>query len=194
HADRLAFQEWKPVLHGLKDIAVVAAFDTTLKGPLTHVATGLHLKSSAGGIDGSLVLDTTVPGWHGAGTLDVANIDLTGWLNRAHRASDITGRVTFALALDLGRHFPRGTYAFAGPHVRFLEYEADDVKAHGTITAADVRVAGATARAYGAEVSTTSGAIGIDHPFPFRFAGSATHVDLRVVPQTVPVPHVESTL
>ena len=34
--------------------------------------------------------------------------------------------------------------------------------------------------------------IGIDEPFPFQFHGTATGVDLRRVPDSVPVPHVES--
>src|SRR4029450_2019526 len=52
----------------------------------------------------------------------------------------------------------------------------------------------APARAYGARVTTHDGSIGIDSPFVFRFQGRVTEVDLRNVPPTVPVPHVESTL
>ena len=38
------------------------------------------------------------------------------------------------------------------------------------------------------------GKLGIDDPFLFHFQGTATAVDLRRVPATVPVPHVESAL
>jgi hypothetical protein len=55
-------------------------------------------------------------------------------------------------------------------------------------------VADATAAAYGAHVRLTDGSIGIDAPFPFRFQGTATGVDLRRLPKTIPVPHVESVL
>ena len=194
HAERFKFQEWAGVIHGLRNIAVDAAFDTTLTGPLTRLDTTLRLQSTAGTIGGSLVLDTTVPGWHGAGTLDVARLNLAGWLNRRDRPSDINGRVTFDLALDLGKHFPRGTYAFAGPHVSFMEYAADDLRARGIITATDVHIEHATARAYGSAMTTASSSIGVDEPFPFRFQGTAANVDLRRVPQTVPVPHVDSLL
>lgn len=194
HADRFKFQEWAGVIHGLKNIAVDAAFDTTLKGPLTKLDTRLRLQSTAGTIGGSLVLDTTVPGWHGAGTLNVGRLNLAGWLNRRDRPSDITGRVTFDLALDLGRHFPRGTYVFSGPHVSFMGYAGDNLRARGVITATEVLIETATARAYGAAVTTAASSIGIDDPFPFRFRGTANGVDLRIIPPTVPVPHVASLL
>src|SRR5262249_13837256 len=48
--------------------------------------------------------------------------------------------------------------------------------------------------AYGARVTLTAGTIGLDDPFPFTFKGNAAAVDLRRVPPTVPVPHVESVL
>src|SRR5436190_21049777 len=194
HADRFRFQEWAGVLHGLRNIALDAAFDTKLSGPLTRLATTLRLESTAGAIAGSFALDTTVPGWHGSGEVNVKRLNLAGWLNRRDRPSDITGHVTFDLALDLGRHFPRGKYAFAGPHVSFMDYAADDLKVRGTISATDVHVDRATARAYRAAVSIESSTIGVDDPFPFRFAGTAASVDLRRVPKNVPVPHVDSLL
>src|SRR5206468_1809835 len=83
---------------------------------------------------------TTVPGWHGAGTVAVDRLNLARWMNRPDRPSDITGRVTFDLALELGRHFPRGMYTFNGPHAMYLDYAADNVRARGTITATEVRV------------------------------------------------------
>src|SRR5436309_1576920 len=83
----------------------------------------------------------------------------------AERPSDITGHVTFDLALELGRHFPRGAYTFDGPHAMYMSYAADNLKARGRITASDVLVADATASAYGARVTTGPASIGIDAPF-----------------------------
>ncbi|PYR58655.1 MAG: hypothetical protein DMF91_16700 [Acidobacteria bacterium] len=194
HAGRLAFQEWAGVLHGLKNIAVDANFDTTLKGPLDAIDTHLRLQSTGGSVEGALVLDSRVPGWHGAGTVNVGRLDLAKWLNRDDRPSDITGRVRFDLALELGRHFPRGSYDFTGPHAAYLHYAGDNIHARGVITGSDVLIADATALAYGARVRATAGSIGIDDPFPFHFQGTAADVDLRRVPATVPVPHVESLL
>jgi autotransporter translocation and assembly factor TamB len=194
HAARFAFQEWAGVLHGLKNIAVDAAFDTTLRGPLARLDTTLALKSTGGSVGGTLVLDTTVPGWHGAGTVDVGRLNLARWLNREDWPSDISGRVTFDLALELGGRFPRGSYRFSGPHADYLHYAGDEVRARGVITAREVLVTSATARAYGADVTLTAGSIGIDEPFPFHFQGTTSDLDLRRVPETVPVPRVESVL
>ena len=193
-AERFVFQEWGAILHGLQRIGVEAAFDTTLKGPLDRIDTRLRLRSSGGSIEGALVLDSRVPGWHGAGTLNVARLDLARWLDRADRPSDITGRVTFNLALELGRHFPRGSYVFDGPHAAYMGYAGDAVHARGTITEREVLITEAAARAYGAGVTVTAGSIGIEGPFPYHFQGRTTGLDLRQVPPTVPVPHVESAL
>src|SRR5207237_1730932 len=69
HATRFNFQEWGGVLSGLRNIAIESAFDARLKGPLKSVATELTLTSNGGGARGGLLLDTSVPGWHGKGTL-----------------------------------------------------------------------------------------------------------------------------
>jgi autotransporter translocation and assembly factor TamB len=193
-APRFAFQEWSGVIRGLRNIAVDAAFETSLKGPVTALLTDLQLSGTGGGVKGQLTLDTSVPGWHGAGAVDVTRLNLARWLNRNDRPSDITGHVTFDLALELGRHFPRGMYTFAGPHAMYMDYAADDLRAHGQLTETEVRIGDVTATAYGAAISAHESTIGIDAPFPFRFQGRTSGIDLRRVPRPVPVPHVESLL
>jgi autotransporter translocation and assembly factor TamB len=192
-AKRFAFQEWAGVLSGLHDLAITGPFTVHLKGPLAHLSTDVDMTTNGGAVRGSLVLDTTVPGWHGKGTLNVQRLDLNPWFNRTDRSSDITGRVDFDLDLRLG-HWPVGSYAFDGRHTRYLLYEADNLVARGSLTPADVRIASATATAYHANVRLTDGRIGLADPYPFRFAGTATGVDLRFVPKDVPVPHVQSLL
>jgi autotransporter translocation and assembly factor TamB len=193
-APRFAFQEWSGVLRGLSNIAVESSFDTSLKGPVNALETDLRLTGTGGAVHGHLTLDTSVPGWHGTGAVDVERLNLARWLNREQRASDITGHVTFNLALELGRRFPRGMYTFDGPHAMYMGYAADAVKARGQITATSVLVAEADATAYGARVTTSDGSIGIDAPFPFHFQGTTTRIDLRRLPPAIPVPHVESLL
>ena len=193
-APRFAFQEWSGVLRGLRNIAIDGAFESSLKGPVTALDTTIQLTGTGGGVKGRLTLDTSVPGWHGSGAVDVDKLNLARWLNREDRPSDITGHVTFNLALELGRHFPRGVYAFDGAHAMYMGYAADAVRARGQITSTTVLVSDATAVAYGAHVTLADGSIGIDDPFPYRFQGRATGVDLRRLPPAVPVPHVESVL
>ena len=193
-APRFAFQEWGGVIRGLRNIAIDASFDTSLKGPVNQLATDLRLAGTGGGVKGQLTLDTSVPGWHGAGAVDIDRLNLARWLNRDDRPSDITGHVAFDLALELGRHFPRGMYNFQGPHAMYMHYAADNVRARGQLTATDVLIADASASAYGAAVTTRGASIGIDAPFPFRFQGRTTGIDLRRLPKEVPVPRVESLL
>ena len=193
-APKFAFQEWSGVLRGLTNIAIESDFDTSLKGPVNALETDLRLAGTGGGVHGHLTLDTSVPGWHGTGAVDVERLNLARWLNRQERASDITGHVTFNLALELGRRFPRGMYTFNGPHAMYMGYAADGVRARGQITSTAVLIAEADATAYGAKVTTRDGSIGIDSPFPFHFQGTTTRIDLRRLPPAIPVPRVESML
>src|SRR5262249_43243964 len=119
---RLAFQEWAGVLRGLKNIAVDTSLDVSLKGPTNGFEAALALAGTGGTVRGRVTLDTSVPGWLGRGAVDVERLNLARWLNRPDRPSDITGHVTFDLALELGRRFPRGRYTFAGPHAMYLSY------------------------------------------------------------------------
>jgi autotransporter translocation and assembly factor TamB len=192
-AERFAFQEWAGIISGLKNIAVEGAFDARLNGPLTRLATDLSLRSNGGNVRGPFVLDTSVPGWHGTGSVRLERLDLARWLNRPDLPSNISGRVDFNLALELG-HVPHGSYAFDGPHAGYFGYEADSVRLKGAVTSREVRIDEGTARAYGASVRVSAGSISIDEPYHFRFQGTVNGLDLRRVPPSVPVPHVQSAL
>src|SRR5262249_50232563 len=193
-APRFAFQEWSGVLRGLQNIAIESSFDTSLKGPTNGIETDLELGGTGGGVAGHLTLDTSVPGWHGKGAVDINRLNLARWMNREDRPSDITGHVTSDLALELGRHFPRGAYTFAGPHAMYMNYAGDNVRARGQITSTAVLIAEADATAYGAKVTLHGGSINLDEPFQYRFEGTTTAIDLRRLPAAIPVPHVESLL
>ena len=195
-AERFAFQEWAGLVGGLRNLAVESSFDVTLRGPLSRLATDLNLQSDAGSVVGAFVLNTTVPGSHGTGAVEVGRLNLARWLNRPDRPSDISGRVAFDLDLQLGRRggFPRGPYTFEGSHAGFMAYAADNVRARGRITETEAVIAEATAVAYGADVRIDAGAIGISSPYPYRFRGTAQQVDLRKLPPAIPVPHVDSLL
>jgi hypothetical protein len=193
HAARFAFQEWSGVLTGLRNIAVEASFDAKLAGPLAKLATDLDLRSTGGHARGPFVLDTTIPGWRAVGNVDLERLNLAKWMNRPDRPSDITGHVDFDLDLRLGR-VPVGSYAFDGTHAEYLGYAGDDVRSKGTIEPDRVLIATASARAYGGSVSLSSGTIAFASPFRYRFRGRASGIDLRRLPDTIPVPHVESLL
>ncbi|MCC7417266.1 MAG: translocation/assembly module TamB domain-containing protein [Acidobacteria bacterium] len=193
-AERFAFQAWGGILPGLRNIAVEAAFDAHLTGPLDALVTTLHLEGTGGAVDGTVTLNTRVPGWRGIGDIEIARIDLARWFDNPSKHSEITGRLRFDLDLNLG-HAPRGTYVFDGPHAMFMSYAADQVHADGRITETAVQIGRATGLAYGARVAATAGSsIGLAAPYRFSFAGSVAALDLRNLPSSIPVPHVESAL
>ncbi len=193
-ADRFVFQEWAGTLPALARFPIDSRFDARLTGPLATLAVDLDFHSNGGDARGPLVLDTTVPGWHATGTLNLTHLNLAPWFNNAARRADISGRATFDLALEFGRGVPRGTYAFNGSHAGFMGYGADRVHVRGDITSREWRIDEATALAYGSEVSLSAGTIAFEHPYAFQFQGTARGVDLRAIPATIPVPHVESAL
>lgn len=193
-ADKFAFQEWSGLVTGLRSIAVDSAFETTLKGRLEALDTQLSLSGTGGSVNGRLTLNTRVPGWHGTGAVDVVHIDLARWFNRSDRPSDINGHLTFDLDLDLGKKFPRGTYEFSGSRTTYMNYSAETLQARGRLIPGEALIDGLNGVAYGATMTSTTGSIGLDSPFPYRFKGTMSRLDLRRVPEEVPVPHVESTL
>jgi len=144
HAPRFAFQEWGAVLTGLRNIAIESAFDVHLKGPLKDLTTEVTLTSNGGAARGGLLLDTTVPGWHGKGSLTLTRFDMAPWFNRPDRPSDISGRVDFDMALQLGRGIPLGSYTFNGSHAAYLGYEGDNLRVRGTVTPTEWRIAAGT--------------------------------------------------
>src|SRR5262249_21718049 len=95
----------------------------------------------------------------------------------------------------LGRHFPIGSYAFAGQHAAFMGYVGEQVRARGDITSTEARIAAGSASAYGAAVRLAAGSqIALQAPYQVRVVGQADGVDLRRLPEPIPVPHVESVL
>jgi autotransporter translocation and assembly factor TamB len=192
NAERFSFQEWSGMVSVLRNMAVSAGFTARLQGPLAALTTEIDLQSNAGGVVGSVTLDTQQRPWRGKGGVEVSRLDLSRWLNRTDRPSDITGRVDFDL--QFGPRFPRGTYAFDGAHAAFMTYAGDDVRASGRITEHEALIATGVATAYGANVTLKDSSIALARPYAFRFQGTADGVDLRLVPPNVPVPHVESTL
>jgi autotransporter translocation and assembly factor TamB len=198
-AKRFVFQEWANVVEALGHINIDSTFDLTLKGPPPAIATNLTLRStegtSGGDIQGQFTLNTAVEGWHGAGTASVARVNIARWLDEEDRPSDITGRLTFDLELmPPGLHFPKGAFDFVGPHAAYLGYEMENLRTHGTLTDRDAVIADLAGTAYGSPLHITAGTVGLDAPNPYHFEGTATGVDLRKLPDSVPITHVESLL
>ncbi len=193
-ADTFSLPEWAPVVPVLSRMAITSAFEARLSGPVDRLPIDLTLRSNGGDVKGQVVIDTSTPRRGFEGSLDLGRLDLAPWLDRPDRPSDISGHVNFKIGFTPGDRFPQGTYAFKGSHASYGGYQGDDIDVRGQLTNDEVRIAAGTATAYGANVRLDGGSIGVQSPFPFTFSGLADGVDLRQLPKTVPVPHVESTL
>ncbi len=191
-ASAFDFPEMARLVPGLKSIDVPASVQLKMAGPQTALNTHLAARSAAGNVIADVVLDATVPGWKGKGRADLTQFDISRWLPTDVK-SDLTGVADFDLLLGLGRHFPRGRFSFAGPHVLYAGYEARDFKTKGTLIVDRVLVDNANGTAYGSAFQA-AGWIDLPEPYRFHLAGRAVHLDLRRLPATVPVPLKRSNL
>ncbi len=192
NASTFDFPEMARLVPGLKSIDVPASVQLKMRGPQNGLDTHIVARSNAGNVTADLVLDSTVPGWKGKGRANLSQFDISQWLP-TETQSDLTGVADFDLLLGIGRHFPRGPFTFAGPHVVYAGYEGRDMRAKGTLVVDRVMVESATLVAYGSPVRAT-GWIDIPEPYGFHLTGHATHLDLRQLPETIPVPHMRSDL
>src|SRR5690606_17162644 len=151
-------------------------------------STDITLASDGGDVRGRFQINTEPPGWGLEGSAAIQRLDLASWLNRPDRPSDITGNVDFDVRFLEGSPFPQGTWAFDGTHAAFLGYETGELQARGRVTADDVLIEAGTTTAYSTNLRLTNGSIGLDTPFPFMFSGRANGLDLRRLPDDVPVP------
>jgi autotransporter translocation and assembly factor TamB len=191
-ASTFDFPEMARLVPGLRTIDVPAAVQLRMTGPQSALTTHLVARSPAGNVIADILLDSTVPGWKGKGTADLTQFDISRWLPTDVK-SDLTGVADFDLLLGLGRHFPRGAFTFAGPHVLYAGYEARDFRTKGTLIVDRVLVNNATGTAYGSSFQA-AGWIDLPEPYGFHLTGRAGHLDLRQLPPTVPVPRMRSNL
>ncbi|HEU4935771.1 MAG TPA: translocation/assembly module TamB domain-containing protein [Vicinamibacterales bacterium] len=191
-ASTFDFPEMARLVPGLRTIDVPAQVQLKMTGPQTALNTHLTARSAAGNVNADVVLDATVPGWKGKGRAELTRFDISQWLPTDVK-SDLTGVADFDLLLGLGRHFPRGPFSFAGPHVLYTGYEAREFKTRGTLIVDRVLVDNATGTAYGSAFQA-AGWIDLPEPYGFHLTGRAAHLDLRQLPQSVPVPHMRSNL
>jgi autotransporter translocation and assembly factor TamB len=192
NAETFDFPEMSRLVPGLKSMDIPARVVLTMHGPQTALRTALDARSPAGDVASNLVIDSTVPGWKGKGHATLARFDISQWLPTDTR-SNITGAADFDLLFGIGRHFPRGTFTFAGPRAVYAGYEATNVRTAGTLVVDRVLVSSAAGIAYGSPF-TASGWIDIPSPYGFHLVGEARSMDLRQLPADVPVPHMRSNL
>lgn len=179
-------------------LEVRPALDVAITGTLDALGLEVAMESEAGSASGPLTLDLTGPARAIAGTLALERVDLAQWTGDPDAAGRITGAATFDLqfpsatpdvALD-------GTFAFRGAEASAYGYAATDVTAEGRLRGRRLEL-NTRASAYGGRVTARGH---IDRPGPGRpevvvsLAGRIADIDLRRLPDALPVPELETSL
>jgi len=172
-------------------------------GPIDALAMDLDIKAvEIGVVRGQVTADFQTPDLRFAGPLYVDRLNLGPIFKNPKQRTDITGDTKFDVTI---RSAPagapaldrlRGTFAFRGPRVQALGYDAAAVEAAGTIEGPRVALSRARANAYGAS-ATTRGVIVLPQgtrAIAYDLQGTADHVDMRRLPAMVRAPRLETNI
>jgi hypothetical protein len=195
----LAFAEIGPFVPALTNLTVRPAFTARLRGPLDALDTELKLKSSAGAASGRVLVDFGGGRRRFAGAMDLVRIDPAPWAMAPAFVGRATGHATFDLRLaDRARNRPfQGTFHFKGPEAGAAGYAARDVDVQGRLDGPRLTIDRGRAVAYGARV-TVAGVIeptpGDDPGAQYSLRGHAVGVDLRRLPESIPIPDLDTRI
>jgi autotransporter translocation and assembly factor TamB len=177
------------------------AIDVKANGPADQLDLVVDVRSEAGNIKGQVIADVQAPDFGVRGEVDLARLNLAPILQNAAQRTDLTGHakidVTMASSGTGGRPVDRlkGTFAFAGPSVTALGYQASHVTVTGTLAGPRITFDGRGA-AYGS-TATARGFILTPAPgraLAFDLRGNASHVDLRRLPASIGAPKLATDL
>lgn len=171
--------------------------DAEIAGPTSRLVMTVDATTEAGDADGVLTGDFDGPDRRLEGLLSLRHFDLGTLYSDPDLESDLTGHARFDLALLEGDVPVRGTWAFQGPAVELMGYRASNLVAEGRVDRRLVTVTRGRANAYGA-FATAAGTIRFagdaGRGLAVDLRGSATNVNLRALPVTVPVPRLVTDL
>ena len=171
--------------------------DTGIEGPASRLVMTVAATTEAGDVEGMLTGDFVDPDRRLEGLLSVSHFDLGTLYSDPDLESDLTGQARFDLALLEGDVPVRGTWAFQGPAVGMMGYRAANVDAEGRVDRRLVTVTRGRANAYGG-FATAAGTIRFaddaGRGMAVDLRGSATNLNLRALPATIPVPRLVTDL
>ncbi|MBP7570552.1 MAG: translocation/assembly module TamB domain-containing protein [Acidobacteria bacterium] len=199
-SDKLDVAEMGRVFPAAEGIQLQPSFQLKANGPLGRLGLDFGIRSSAGDVDGQLTANLAGETPRVAGVLNLRAVDLAPVVRNPAAASDLTGTLRLDLALPPSEAGGPavGTFAARLPRAKAAGYEAADVRANGRVDGMRVRLAEATARAYGATArlaglivpaSETRGT-----PLTVDLSGSMAGLDLRRLPADLDVPRAASRL
>ena len=177
------------------------AIDLKASGPAENLTLDVNVRSEAGNARGTVAADVKAPDFGVRGDVDVERLNLALVLRDPKRRSDITGHAKVNLRIASRPAAVRitdrmtGTFAFTGPHVVAMGYEARNVTASGRLDGPRITL-DARGAAYGG-TATARGFIVAPAPgrrLTFDLQGKANGVDLRDLPARIGAPRLATTL
>jgi hypothetical protein len=201
-SDRLSLAELARFVPALRGYRLEPAFDISARGPLDALSLTLDLRERrAGEVTADLTVDALEPGRRVAGTAALVRVNVAPLLPPPESAraspaqpitSDISGSVSFDVALPDETQPVRGTYAIRTGRIAVAGYQAERIDASGRVDGTLVQV-DAAAGAYGAQV-TANGTVKAGEPLVVDLRGRTSGLDLRNLPASLGVPAAPSDL
>jgi autotransporter translocation and assembly factor TamB len=207
-SDKFTTDEIGRIIPWLRNYGLQPVFEASARGPVENLLVDLDMREPRlGHVKGPLTLDVIGPDRRIAGSVSMSRFNFapvvaahTGAVHDAHGrtlprtsfSSEIDGEAQFDLALPNGKVPFRGTYSIKASRVHVAGYDAQDATIKGDFEGRVVHVDGAT-NAYRGRTSVR-GTVVIGRPVALDLAGNAAGVDLRNLPQFLPIPKVPSDL
>jgi autotransporter translocation and assembly factor TamB len=202
-APKLSLPEFAGVLPPLQGYPLHPTFDVKATGTQSDLQLAFNVTSEAGGVHGTLTTDAKAPDLNAKGSVSLEALNLAPIVRDPAQKSEITGHARFDVRLA-GNPTPpaaaldrlRARVAFDGPTVVAAGYAASNVKATVDMKGRHIGL-DARANAYGGRASakgslTIAGPTG--EPFLIDVAGSASHVNLAALPNTIHAPRTATDL
>jgi hypothetical protein len=188
-AERLSLPEIGRYFRPLANIRLEPAVDVTARGTLDALNMDVAVVSAAGSAKGPLVGHFGRGAKSLEGRLEVRDVDMASVLNRKEWKTRVTGQADFDWTFSPAEI----AFTFAGPRVEGLGYEAASVRAKGVYQPSLLRF-DARGAAYGASATTraTFRFATPSRPLAYTLEGTFRDLDLRRLPERLPVPTLET--
>src|SRR5436190_3496743 len=195
-SDKLSIPEIARLVPALANVKLQPAFEVQLGGPLDQLGIDMNVRSTAGQLTGSLVVDALEPKQSVKGDVTVRGLDLAQILNDPKQKSDITASAHADLRAqsfsDLNSL--RGGLTIDSPKIAAAGYTAGPLDAKAQFEGRRVALT-AHAKAYGASASASGHVVLPDaaknaklQTIPFDLSGQARGIDLRKLPKSAGAP------
>src|SRR5436190_2093377 len=195
-SDKLSIPEIARLVPALANVKLQPAFEVQLGGPLDQLGIDMNVRSTAGQLTGSLVVDALEPKQSVKGDVTVRGLDLAQILNDPKQKSDITASAHADLRAQSfsDPNSLRGGLTIDSPKIAAAGYTAGPLDAKAQFEGRRVALT-AHAKAYGTSASASGHVVLPDaeknakmQTITFDLSGQARGIDLRKLPKSAGAP------